>query len=435
MRISKKYIFISIAVILVLLIAGGIFAARKNSKKLDESSVGTVTRGSVKNDIELSGTVEAEHSATFGFESTGVLRSSPFKVGDTVQEGQILATIDSQTSELELARATADRASQGDGTSVSVESARSALTLVESENAATLELRRQAVRNAKKDLDQTKAVWEQAVREDGDEASITQSKYSLVVSAEGAYRTAQQTLKTAEKTAASAVDAAKAKVKAAEVADAASYQASLHTSGLSSLEASEAIAKVRLSKTVIRAPWTGVITDKKVEAGEVAVAGSGVVSMQTIDTVEVIAYVPETDIISLTVGMPATIELEAFGPDKTWDASIYRIDPIATELEGVPTYKTYFRLNTAEAQFRPGFSATVIVHSAERNNVLSIPRRAVQTKDGKTVVYLIGENDQPIEQTVTTGLAGSDGSIEIISGLQEGQRIFTRLPDGTTQNR
>jgi len=249
----KKIIGISILAT-VLLGAGGLIYMATRKKAPDTTSIATVERRTVKNDVELSGELEAETSATFGFESTGVIKNSPVKVGDAVSTGQILATLDSQTVALEAAKATADRANSADTAAVTLDSARSALKSTQTQNSTTLEAARQKVRDAKKEYDQSKEVWEQTVRESGDDSSITGARYSAVLTAQSLYHTAQQALTTTEKTALTAQDAAQAKVDSAEAAYSAASQASLTTKGVSSLGALEQIAKIRLSKTVIRAP-------------------------------------------------------------------------------------------------------------------------------------------------------------------------------------
>ena len=63
-----------------------------------------------------------------------------------------------------------------------------------------------------------------------------------------------------------------------------------------------------------------------------------------------------------------------------------------------------------------------------RENVLIIPQRAVIEKNGKKIVRIpSGKNYQEIE--VQTGLRGSEGEIEIISGLREGDKVITFIKE------
>ena len=69
-------------------------------------------------------------------------------------------------------------------------------------------------------------------------------------------------------------------------------------------------------------------------------------------------------------------------------------------------------------------SADIDVHTAERNNVLAVPRRVVDESNGKkTVDILIGDGEVKTVE-IKTGLRGDEGEIEVTSGLQEGDQVI-----------
>ena len=69
-------------------------------------------------------------------------------------------------------------------------------------------------------------------------------------------------------------------------------------------------------------------------------------------------------------------------------------------------------------------TANVDIKTAEKQNVLYIPYRAVKEKDGGRIVEVL-ENGQLKEVSVVVGLRGDEGVVEIISGLSEGQNVIT----------
>ena len=69
-------------------------------------------------------------------------------------------------------------------------------------------------------------------------------------------------------------------------------------------------------------------------------------------------------------------------------------------------------------------TANVTVKTKEKQNVLVIPQRAVTSKDGKKYVSIVGAGNNVVEKEIQTGLKGSNGMIEIISGLSEGDRVI-----------
>lgn len=417
----KRKIILGILIAIVVLIGGGVAAFSLRPEPKPETTI--VSRATVVNDIDFTGRLQADQIADLGFEGSGTLQSLSVKVGDAVVAGQVLATQETSIASLELAKARADRLSANDAAQTELNTAISAQQATQAVQARFVESARQAVRNAKIEYDQAKVVWDKTVRENGD-SSVTQSRYALVQSALSTYRAAQAALKLAEKEAVKANDAADGAVTASQVALQNIKQVA---GGLSSLAASEQLASVRLAKQILRAPFAGVITDAPLTVGELAVGGEAVLTIQTIDQIEVVAQVPETDVASLAVGLPVTVSLDAY-PDEQWSGNIASISPAAEIIEGVPTYEVTVSLGAADARLRPGLSATVTVRVNEKPNVIAIPRRAVVTSNGKKVVRIPKDDGSIEEREVKTGLQGSAGTIEIIEGLAEGETIIARQP-------
>lgn len=412
---------LGILVAIVVLIGGGVAAFSLRPEPKPETTI--VSRATVVSDIDFTGRLRADQAAELGFEGSGTLQSLSVAVGDAVTAGQVLATQETSVASLELAKARADRLSAQAAAQTELSAAVSTQQATKAVQARLLESARQTVRNAKIEYDQAKLVWDKTVRESGD-SSLTQSRYSVVQSALSTYRAAQAALKLAEKEAVKANDAATGAVTTSQVALQNIKQVA---GGLSSLAASEQLASVRLAKQILRAPFDGVITDVPLTVGELAVGGEAVLTIQTIDQIEVVAQVPETDVASLSAGLPVTVTLDAY-PNDEWSGNIAAISPAAEIIEGVPTYEVTVSLGAADARLRPGLSVTVTVRVSEKPNVLAIPRRAVVTIDGKKVVRIPKDDGSIEEREVKTGLQGSAGTIEIIEGLREGETIIVRQP-------
>lgn len=426
---KKRTIIAVVAVIAVL--AAGAAAYRLANRPEEEARTVPVERTTIVQDVEFSGRVQAQQSARLGFESTGVARTVNVKVGDVVTAGMSLVTLDTQSGVVEVAQARADRLSQSTAAALAWDSAKTTATTTRAENARTLEKNRQSVRDAYSELKQAEEVWQQTVRESGDESSTTKTKYGLVLAARSAYRAAQQVLAEQEKTVSKSNTEEAAATAAAYASYQATQQAALNEPGLSALAATEELARLRLSKTSLLAPFTGVITEKNIAAGEVAVAGQAVITMQTVDETEVVAAVPETDATKINPGMTAVVELEAYGDGRAWNAVVKSIDPAATILEGVPTYQTYLAFVVSDEALRPGLTAAVTVHAAKKENVLAIPRRAVASRNGESRVRVKTASGMFEERVVKLGLSGSDGRVEIVEGLTEGDAVVIRPPDAS----
>jgi len=178
-----------------------------------------------------------------------------------------------------------------------------------------------------------------------------------------------------------------------------------------------------IEKTIIRAPIDGFITKKEIKEGEVVLANVSVISLMAEKGLQIKTYVPEVDVSKVKVGDRVLITLDAF-PRKEFFGEIVHINSAETIVDGVVYYKVKSTIDTKDTNIKSGMTADIIIITDSKKDTLIIPRRAVTEKDEKSVVRVPANgNFQEIE--VETGLVGSDGNIEIISGLKEGDEVIT----------
>jgi len=189
-------------------------------------------------------------------------------------------------------------------------------------------------------------------------------------------------------------------------------------------QANVQIVQAKLAQNILRSPIKGIVTVQDAKIGEIISANTVVVSIISESGFEVKADVPEADIAKVKVGDIAEITLDAYGDDVIFLAYVTAIDPAETIIEGVASYKTTLYFNDEDERIRPGMTANIDVMTAKRENVISIPRRAVIFKDSNKFVRILKGNTI-IERNVVTGLSGISGQIEIVDGLSEGDRVIT----------
>lgn len=378
-------------------------------------------RGVVKQEVSFTGRLVAKQEVSLGFELGGTVSAVLVEVGQTVTAGQSLARIDSRLASLELARAAADEAAAQEQRYLAWQAAEQDWEKTKRENAKTLEGKRQAVRNAKTEVDQQRTVVGETDEENG-ESALTATALLTQRVKESAYVAAQKSLEETQ----AAIDAVNARKRAAADEAKAVYEATRQASGavagLSALEAARQLASVKVSKTTITAPFDGVITAREVEPGQYVAPGTVALSVATTGELELVADVPETDAAKLSGGAQAAVTFDAYGSAQEWAAEVVSIAPAARIIEGVPTFEVKLRLVSSDARFKPGLTANIIVYAAERKGVLALPRRAVITRTGKEFVRVKdGAAEREVE--IQTGLLGSDGRVEIISGLTGGEEV------------
>lgn len=194
---------------------------------------------------------------------------------------------------------------------------------------------------------------------------------------------------------------------------------------IASMRASIANYDTQITKSVIIAPFSGVITLQNAKLGEIVSPNSPLVTLMSENNFKITANVPEVDVAKLAIGQNARVTLDAYGADVAFPASVALIDPAETVISGVSTYKVTLRFTENDKRIRSGMTANIDISTATRTGALYIPARSVISRDGKKFVKIPDGVTQTKETEVTVGLRGSDGSIEILSGLKDGETIVT----------
>lgn len=182
-------------------------------------------------------------------------------------------------------------------------------------------------------------------------------------------------------------------------------------------------ARAQFEKTILRSPIDGIVTKKNAKEGEIVAPNALVISVISDQRFEIEVNIPETDIASVVKGNTAKITLDPYGDDVIFEATVASIDPAATVVEGVPTYKTTLYFKKSDARVRSGMTANIAIETDRRANVLAVPIRAVTTTKEKKTVSAVNTDGTLREVPVQTGMKSSDGRIEIVSGLTEGDRV------------
>ena len=197
-------------------------------------------------------------------------------------------------------------------------------------------------------------------------------------------------------------------------------------------QAEAAVANVKnyeaqLAKTILRAPINGVVTKQEAKVGEIMSASAVIVSIISESQFEMEANVPEADIAKIKTGDSARVTLDAYGNDVIFEAKVTKIDPAETIVEGVATYKITLQFNEKDGRLRSGMTANIDILTDKKENVIFVPQRAVVSGGGEKIVKILldEKTGETAEVKVKTGLRGSDGSVEILEGVKEGDKVVT----------
>jgi len=217
----------------------------------------------------------------------------------------------------------------------------------------------------------------------------------------------------------------------------------------------------QLSKTKLHSDMDGIVTKLNKEEGEIALGAQFqedvIMIVADLSKMEAAIEVDENDVITVSLGDSADIEIDAF-VDTTFKGVVTQIANSATirglgTQEQVTNFEVTVALTDFNPKFRPGMSTTVDVITETRKNVVKVPIQAVTVREKKTlekkpeveeaaepetetstneggqekeyseVVFCVEEN-QLVAKTVNLGIS-DDQFYEIVSGVGEGELVVT----------
>ena len=221
-------------------------------------------------------------------------------------------------------------------------------------------------------------------------------------------------------------------------------------------EADLTYANAQLQNTVIRAPFSGTVVRKMAEVGEsvapippgvnISTASGAIVALADLATLEMEADVNEANVAKLVEGQPAEITVEAF-PDRKYKAVLRQVIPTADRTKA--TVLTKVTLIVKDKDLKPEMSAKVTflepqradapvaVDAAPAKPVILVPQSAVVTRDGGPKVFEV-VGDRVHMRTVTTGSTRGDRVI-VTDGLAGSETLVDKpaetLKDGAAVNK
>jgi len=183
-----------------------------------------------------------------------------------------------------------------------------------------------------------------------------------------------------------------------------------------------------LKKAALSSPISGLVVKIESKQGEFVSAGETVLSVISEADFEIECFIPEIDIGKVKLSDSAEVVLDAYeGVEFT--AFVSSINLAETLIEGVSTYKTILQFKEGDERIKPGMTANVDILTAKKENVFLVPQRAVVSKNGSSFLKKVMPDNSFVEVEVEIGLKGSDGNIEIVSGISQGDKIITFLGD------
>ncbi|MGE0650929.1 MAG: efflux RND transporter periplasmic adaptor subunit [Alphaproteobacteria bacterium] len=208
-------------------------------------------------------------------------------------------------------------------------------------------------------------------------------------------------------------------------------------------EARVAVAEAQLDKTVIRAPFKGIVGLKKVSPGDYVNTGQDIVNLEQIDVLKVDFSVPELQLPALALGQTVNITVDAL-PGRSFAGKVYAIDPLI-EAKG-RSIAIRAHIDNADHVLRPGLFTRISVVTARIDGALVVPEEAIVPIGQDNFVYRVVDGKaamtkvkigvrRPGEVQVTEGLSADDtvvvaGQIKLRDGVPVNPVIPGSPPGG-----
>jgi RND family efflux transporter MFP subunit len=192
-----------------------------------------------------------------------------------------------------------------------------------------------------------------------------------------------------------------------------------------------ALAEKALDDTVIKAPFTGFITERPVAVGEYVTTSSTLATVMKLDPIRLRLQVPELDGARLRVGQALTVSVEALA-GRTFDGRITAINPALDPATRATIVETV--LPNRNAELRAGMFATAQIALSDRERAVFVPRAALLADPNTNSFRVFAVDDDVARLRIVQPGADRGDTVRIVSGLEPGDRVATsaldRLFDG-----
>jgi len=336
----------------------------------------TVGRGEIVAEVMGTGTLEAHVKANIGPKISGLIIDVLVDQGDHVKCGQILARLDDREMKRQVEAAEAG-----------VAAAEAAVKRQEADRVRAGAVLEQARRYLDRLNTATGGAVSQAERDKATEAlGIAEAG---VTSADAAVTEARKQLIAAERT----------------------------------LE----FQRVRLSDTIITAPYDGLIVRRDRDPGSVVVPGSAILALVSTSEIWISAWVDETEMARLGPGLRARIVFRQ-EPGRSYTGEVVRL---GREVDReTREFLVDVRVGELPANWAVGQRAEVYIETGRKQDAIVLPAHVVVWRDGGAGTF-VDENGRAAWRPLSLGLQGRD-LVEVINGLSQGEQVILPATPGAT---
>jgi RND family efflux transporter MFP subunit len=433
----------AIVVILILAALGsGSYWLYLNLVNQPQGETVMVRRGAITSTVSATGKVEPVREVSLSFKIGGRLSRLLVREGEQVEEGQLLAELDTRTLDLAVKEAEANLAlsqlrlqeARSGSRQEEIDAARANLAAAQARlddlkarprpdevaaAKAALDKAKVAVQDAQHDYDKVSWLPDIGTRPEARRLHLATIELKA---AQARYERALQGPTPEELRAAEAeVEAARAQLRLKERGprpeDIAILEKQVDLARIN-LE----LAQAHLADARLTSPIAGTVLTLPVREGEFVAPQQVVATVGSLEALRIKADIDEVDVGKVAVGQQVAITFDAF-PGQTVEGRITEIFPEPILKQGATVYRANVEFST-DLPIRPRMAADLTITARRKEGVLLVPNRAIQTVGRKKVVEVL-KGSQVVRRTVEVGLSDETSS-EVVKGLKEGEEVLVR---------
>ena len=189
----------------------------------------------------------------------------------------------------------------------------------------------------------------------------------------------------------------------------------LHETAKTQLEQAE----LNLQYATITSPFSGVITSRLVDQGEMIRVGTVMFLLADMDKLLARVYVPEKELARIALDNRVRLESEMF-PGETFGGLVEMISPVVDPTTG--TIKVTVRVSEARDKLKPGMFCSTYILTEIHENSLAISRKALVPDVEDTQVYVVEDGRVVRLRKITVGIEQGD-TLEVLTGLEDGDQV------------
>ena len=465
---KRTWIILGIAAVLI---GGGVYLATRTansqtsaSQLLANAQTASVLQTTLFTSVDSTGSIMPEAAVNLSFGTSGTVAEVKVEVGDVVQQGAVLATLDTTDLQYQVTQAeqsyrlqqlTYSETMQADTGAIAIAQA-SYSSVLAAYNAARQDysnladketVQCSALTSAQAALDRAQTAYDRIANDhqasqylNGDWGPFQQVVDGLE-NAQSAYDQAAANCRITKLSLNdSSLRSAQAQVQNAK----ANLDELLSPRVETQIQAAAALEQARLSleqakrnlaEAALTAPFDGLVTAVTLVEG--ASGGSSAITLADVSQLHVDVLVDETEIANVQVGQQAEVTLDAL-TGITLTGTVDNIDPSGTVSNGVVNYSVRVNLDPSDAALKLDMTANASLIGEKAQNVLAVPTTAIRSgramnrgnvQSGETVtnttsnMVMVVKDGQPRPVPVTLGMTAGDLT-EVSGDLQAGDKVL-----------